>query len=286
MKDLDSASSPLTSPAGETHAKEEQFHDEWARGSNLGEADVLRAFEAPTAQENRFIVSRLGDLRGKRLLDVGAGLGESSVRFALLGADVTALDLSPGMLEVAARLAGQCGVKITTVHSPGENLAVESASFDVVYIANTIHHVTSKRALLAEIHRVLRPGGAFYSWDPLKYNPVINLYRRLATKVRTDDESPLGIGDLALMREFFPDLQHREFWFLTQALFLKYFLLDRVHPNADRYWKRILSETDASLRWWRPLQRLDEWIARIPGVRWLAWNTVAWGTKPHPNNAA
>lgn len=62
-------------------------------------------------------------------------------------------------------------------------------------------------------------------------------------------------------------------------LFIKYLVVDRVHPNADRYWKRILKETDHTLRWWKPLRTLDAALTRIPGIRWWAWNTVMWGTK-------
>jgi hypothetical protein len=57
-------------------------------------------------------------------------------------------------------------------------------------------------------------------------------------------------------------------------------LKDRVHPNSDRYWKRILRETPQTLRWWTPLSSLDGVLTRIPGLRWLAWNMVMWGQKP------
>ena len=63
-------------------------------------------------------------------------------------------------------------------------------------------------------------------------------------------------------------------------LFVKYYLKDRVHPNDDRYWKRILHETPATLRWWMPLRALDRVLTRIPGLRWLSWNVVMWGEKP------
>jgi hypothetical protein len=56
--------------------------------------------------------------------------------------------------------------------------------------------------------------------------------------------------------------------------------LDRVHPNQDRYWKRIYRETPGSLVWWRPLARMDAWLARVPLIHWMAWNTVIWGAKP------
>jgi 2-polyprenyl-3-methyl-5-hydroxy-6-metoxy-1,4-benzoquinol methylase len=269
----------MTMPEPDLHRREAAFHDEWAETTPLEDIDVRAAFEALTAPENRLILDLIGDLRGLRLLDVGAGLGESSVYFALRGASVTSLDISPSMVELTARLAQAHGVAVEALVSPAERLAVPSESFDVVYLANVVHHVEDRPALWREVHRVLTPGGRFFSWDPLAYNPVINVYRRMATEVRTPDERPLTFRDLDEPRRLFRDVGHREFWVATLALFLKYYLLDRVNPNASRYWKRILKEPRESLGWFRQLQRLDAVLTRLPGIRRLAWNMVMWGQK-------
>ncbi|MBV9771143.1 MAG: class I SAM-dependent methyltransferase, partial [Bryobacterales bacterium] len=206
------------------HHDESEFHDQWAHQTPLAKIAVREAFEAPTAVENRAILALMGDIRGKRLLDVGAGLGESSVYFALMGANVTALDLSPGMVDCAVALGRAHGVSIRGLVQSGERLDVPEEYFDIVYVANTIHHVTDKELLFRQIHRALKPGGRFFSYDPLGYNPVIEIYRRIATKVRTEDEAPLTFADVKIARNYFPDLQHREFWILTLSLFLKYYL--------------------------------------------------------------
>jgi SAM-dependent methyltransferase len=262
-----------------THQREAAFHDAWAGSTPLGDVLVRECFQAPTALENRFIRSRMGDLRGKRLLDIGAGLGESSVYFALQGAQVTMTDISPGMVQKGRQLARRYGVEVEGIVSEAEDLGVAAETFDFVYIANTIHHVRGRDALFQKIHRALKPGGFFFSYDPLAYNPAINVYRRMATQVRTEDEAPLTRADLQLARKYFPNVQHREFWISTLLLFLKYYAVDRVHPNQDRYWKRILQETPESLRWWIPLRALDAALTRLPLLRWLAWNMVMWGEK-------
>ena len=264
----------------DVHEKESCFHDAWASSTDIAKLDVRAAFEAPTAIENQYILRMLGPLQGKHILDVGAGLGESSVYFALKGARVTCTDLSPAMVETAARLAKRYNVAIKTVVSPGETLAVPSNEFDIAYIANTIHHVTNKPALFQQLRRVLKPGGLFVSIDPLGYNPVIGVYRRMATEVRTEDEAPLTFSDLKLASRYFEDVGHRECWIASLVLFLKYFAIDRIHPNQDRYWKRILGESTDSLGWWLPLRQLDEYLTRLPGLRRLAWNMVMWGRKP------
>jgi 2-polyprenyl-3-methyl-5-hydroxy-6-metoxy-1,4-benzoquinol methylase len=262
-----------------TAQRETEFHDAWANNTSIENVLVRECFEAPTAMENQFILSQMGELKGKRLLDVGCGLGESSVYFALQGAQVTMADISPGMVQTGQQIAKKYGVEVEGIVSSAEELDVPAESYDLVYIANTIHHVQDRELLFQKIQRALKPGGRFFSFDPIAYNPVINVYRRMATEVRTEDESPLTARDLKLARKYFPDVQHREFWISTLALFLKYYALDRVHPNQDRYWKRILRETPESLSWWMPLRSLDALLTRIPAVRWLAWNVVIWGQK-------
>ncbi len=270
----------MPNDSSELHQREQEFHDQWARDTDLDSIRVKEAFEAPTAFDFQFILRKMGPLAGMRLLDVGAGLGETSVYFALQGAQVTATDLSPGMVKTAVALGRKYGVEIEGVVSTGEELKVEPGSYDIVHLANVIHHVHDRSALFRQVVLALKPGGRFFSIDPVAYNPVIKQYRRMATEVRTPDESPLEKADLALAAKFFPDLEHREFWIATLALFLKYALWDRVHPNQDRYWKRILRETDSTLVWWKPLRALDTVLTRIPGLRWWAWNMVMWGTKP------
>jgi SAM-dependent methyltransferase len=261
------------------HDREAAFHDAWASDTELSEILVRESFEAPTAMENQFILQRMGDLKGKKLLDIGSGLGESSVYFALQGAEVTAVDVSPRMVKTALELGLRFGVKLQGIVSGAEILEVSPASYDLIYIANTIHHVQDRAALFAQMQRALKPGGRFFSYDPLAYNPAINLYRRMASAVRTPDESPLSRADLDSARKYFRHVGHREFWISSLLLFVKYYLIDRVHPNQDRYWKRIVRETPLSLRWWMPLRTLDKFLTRIPLVRWMAWNIVMWGEK-------
>jgi ubiquinone/menaquinone biosynthesis C-methylase UbiE len=262
-----------------THEREAAFHDAWASNTRADDILVRESFEAPTSVENQFILKRMGPLAGKRLLDIGPGFGESSVYFALQGSDVTALDISPGMIRTALSLAERHGVKLTGVVSVAEELNVPNEAFDFVYISNAIHHVLDRASMFREILRVLKPGGRFFSIDPLAYNPAINIYRRMATEVRTPDERPLTRSDVKLASKYFANFGHREFWIASLALLAKYYFKDHIHPNEDRYWERITHETASSLRWWLPLKSIDSVLTRIPAVRWLAWNVVMWGEK-------
>jgi SAM-dependent methyltransferase len=259
--------------------REEDFHDEWAASVLPEQVLVKESFEVCTAPENRFILELLGDLQDRRVLDLGSGLGEAAVFFALRGARVTVCDLSSGMLAVASRVASYHGVDVTLHRAPAEETGLPDASFDVVYAGNALHHVDTERAL-DEIKRVLVPGGLFVSWDPLAHNPLINIYRRMATEVRTHDEHPLRMRDLDLFRARFRDVQWRCFWFLTLVIFLRFYLVERVHPSKERYWKKILTDAERLSPIYRRLEAWDKSILSVaPWLGRFCWNIVVWGRK-------
>src|SRR5215471_17747706 len=186
-----------------THEREAAFHDAWADSTPLDAVLVRECFEAPTALENQFILSQMGPLAGKKLLDIGAGLGESSVYLALQGAHVTTVDISPQMVSTALMLGRKFGVKLEGIVSSAEGLNLPSETYDIIYIANTIHHIHDRASLFRQMREALKPGGMFFAYDPIAYNPLINTYRRMATAVRTPDEAPLTSADVKLARKYF-----------------------------------------------------------------------------------
>jgi 2-polyprenyl-3-methyl-5-hydroxy-6-metoxy-1,4-benzoquinol methylase len=258
--------------------REREFHNEWAKQTPLEKIEVINSFENITAQENRFILGLIGDMKGLKILDIGSGLGEASVYFALKGARVTANDLSPVMLDRCVALGKKYGVEISALLGSADRFDFGESQFDIIYGANVLHHVGDIESLLKAVKRALVPGGRFFFYDPLLYNPAIMVYRRLATKVRTEDEQPLRFSQLRLFRELFSEVHHREFWLTALLIFFKYFFVDGIHPNTDRYWKRTLREDpDRIGSWFNPLLRVDSVLLRCPIFRYLAWNIVIWG---------
>lgn len=254
-------------------SREREFHDDWASDIDPKSVPVIETFSATTSPEPQWLLHKMGDIRGKRILELGAGAGEAAVYFAKQGALATATDLSPRMLEVASRVAALHGVNIATRVCSAEDLSqFERDSFDIVYAANLLHHVNIERCL-DEVKRVLRPGGLAAFWDPVAHNPAINVYRRMAMAVRTEDEHPIRRSQLDWFHSRFPKVETRFFWLLTLVIFIKFYVVDRVHPSADRYWKRILTH-EASLRWlYKPLALLDRvLLAVVPILGWWCWN--------------
>lgn len=256
------------------YADEECFHDEWGKAIDPAVVPVVESFEACTAPENRFVMDWLGDVRGLRVLDIGCGAGEGAVYFALRGAKVTAIDLSTGMLTVTGKVAARYGVSVKCVQAKAEDLGLPDSTFDIVYASNMLHHV-DMTACLGEVCRVLKPGGRFVSWDPLRHNPIINAYRKLAAGLRTEDEQPLSIGDLSTFRNSFQTVEHRCFWLASLWIFMRFFLIERVHPSKQRYWKKIITSATRLSRTYHRLARIDDLLLRaFPWLECMCWNLV------------
>lgn len=254
---------------------EREFHDAWAESEDIDAIDVRGSNEVCTAPEMRYITARLGNLRGKRLLDVGCGLGEASVYFAMQGADVTSSDLSQGMLDAASRLAAKNGVSVRQHLASAEDMRLPAdARFDVIYAGNLLHHVDID-ATLRRIRPHLADDGVLVTWDPLAYNPAINVYRTMATDVRTPDEHPLTWRDIRLFRQHFSRVETRYFWFTTLIIFVIMALAQRRDPNKERFWKVILKEGPKWAWLYHPLEALDKALLfLLPPLRLLCWNVV------------
>ncbi|MBD1809807.1 class I SAM-dependent methyltransferase [Microcoleus sp. FACHB-SPT15] len=256
----------------ETLNRERQFHDAWAAAIDVDGIKVADYFEACTAPENRFILRQMGDIRGKLLLDLGCGAGENSVYFAKQGARCVATDYSPGMVEVALQLAAANGVEIEGRTANAMALDFPDNTFDLVYASNLLHHIPDPKIALKEMHRVLKPGGKACFWDPLKHNPVINVYRRMATEVRTEDEMPLDINIVNYIQSLFSETVYDTFWIATLWIFLRFYLIEKADPNKERYWKKIIIEQERLAPIYLQLEKFDSLVKKIPLMKRFAWN--------------
>ncbi|MBW4471130.1 MAG: class I SAM-dependent methyltransferase [Stenomitos rutilans HA7619-LM2] len=259
--------------------KEQQFHDQWAAIIDVDGIRVADYFEACTAPENRFILKQLGDLHGKYLLDLGCGAGENSVYFATKGARCVAADYSPGMVDVALKLAAANQVEVEGKVVNAMAIDFPDNTFDIVYASNLLHHIPDPRLAIQEMYRVLKPGGKACFWDPLKHNPVINVYRRIAIKVRTEDETPLDITVVNFVRSRFTQVHYDTFWLATLWIFLRFYLIEKVNPNEERYWKKIILEHDRLTPDYQRLETLDQALKKLPLMKRFAWNLAVVATK-------
>jgi len=112
--------------------------------------------------EKEFHLKLFGNVRGKKLLDLGCGGGQVSVFFAKRGAVVTGVDFSEKQIDFAKKLAKEEGVEISFIHAVIENLSMlGDSSYDFVNSSHTIHYIENLQRLFEEVFRVLSSGGKF-----------------------------------------------------------------------------------------------------------------------------
>lgn len=102
---------------------------------------------------------------GGRALDVATGGGHTALHLATLGLRVIAADITPAMLENAARLAVERGLSLETALHEAESLPYGDGEFDIVSCRVAAHHFSDREAFVRESVRVLRRGGVFLLID-------------------------------------------------------------------------------------------------------------------------
>ena len=159
-------------------------------------------FLSPGGPQEVVEITRGLDLNNALVLDIGCGTGGPAIVLARdLGARVVCIDVEPQLLDRAATLANEAGVADQIEHrlvTPGP-LPFEDSTFDVVFSKDALIHIPDKKALYADIMRVLKPGGAFAASDWLsgenaaddqalqQYTSLTNLDFAMATERQTAD---------------------------------------------------------------------------------------------------
>ena len=127
-------------------------------GGDLGDADFLWCPEGLREADARL----LGEVAGRRVLEIGCGSAPCARWLRRAGADVVALDLSAGMLARAAELNRATGLAVPLLQADAGALPLASGSVDIACSAfGGLPFVADVEGVLAEVARVLRPGGRF-----------------------------------------------------------------------------------------------------------------------------
>lgn len=108
------------------------------------------------------------------VLDLGCGPGGFTIVMASLCKEIVGADLAPSFIELANRSFAQLGVTNAKaqVIEPGK-LPFSDGAFDRIVMVDTIHHLEDAPATMAEVHRVLKPGGTLLIFEPNKRNPAL-----------------------------------------------------------------------------------------------------------------
>jgi SAM-dependent methyltransferase len=134
----------------------DDYQDE--HGAFLGDVDFVWCPEGLREADARL----LGDVRGRRMLELGCGAAAGARWLRTQGAEVVALDLSAGMLRHAREMSDRSGVRVPLVQADALALPFADGAFDIVCTAfGAVPFVADSAAVMREAARVLRPGGAW-----------------------------------------------------------------------------------------------------------------------------
>ena len=98
-------------------------------------------------------------LKGKKLLDIACGTGVLTEQFVRMGADVTAVDLTPKAIELTKKRLELYGLQANVIEADAQKLPFPDASFDFVCAWGCLMHMPETEQAISEMQRVLKPGG-------------------------------------------------------------------------------------------------------------------------------
>ena len=212
----------------------------------------------------------LGNLAGRRVLDVGCGDGLNMTTFARMGADVTGIDVSPGALDVAHRRAEVNGVadSVRLVCSPIETADLPDASFDVVWGDGILHHVLDElEPTVRRLVRWVKDDGLIVFSEPVNLFEPLRRLRRLVP-VHTDatpGERPLVGSELEIVRRYVPDLRLRHYMLLGRLD--RFVLVNFNYERSSAIRRAIVNAIDL----------LDYGLLSLPLIDRLAGACVLYG---------
>lgn len=183
------------------------------------------AFEAHFSNMKYYAITKLSDeyqkywleqrcREGKRILDFACGNGENGIFASQQGAECIGIDISPEGVDNANKNALESGVadRCRFEVMDGENMTFEDSYFDLGVEYGALHHVELDAAL-AELARVIKPGGEMICVEALRHNPLIHWYRHRTPHLRTEWEVEhiLGVESLDVMRKYFDGVEVKFF---------------------------------------------------------------------------
>lgn len=137
-----------------------EFYDEEA--GDYDERFRSRAGRYIDARQQEVVREELGDLDGRRVLEIAAGTGRFTELLVDAGADVVVVDISRGMLERNR----DRNPAASYVHGSGTDLPLPAASVDACLTVNALNHVPGHWRVVEEVFRVLSTGGRFVANYP------------------------------------------------------------------------------------------------------------------------
>ena len=215
-----------------------------------------------TIRHTRVLLERLASVasipRGGRLLEIGSGCGERLLALTHCGWNCVGLEFTPEAIATGVALAETFGLKPLVAGGDARWMPFADGSFDIVIANSVVEHIPSIDRVFEEVHRILRPGGAFWfstasamcpSQGEIRGFPLFGWYPH-ALKLRIIDWAKTERPDLVGHTKY-PAVN----WFTDQSA-------NRMLRAAG--YRRILDRWDIRLeseggKWYQMALRIVRW---------------------------
>ena len=226
--------------------------------SSSGEQDLES--ESFFVRANLKFKEMLGDVKNKKILDIGCGTGSISFYLAKKGANITGIDLSTNLIEYCRKEAKRRKLNIQFKEMNAQIPDFEDNSFDIIVGSRVVHHIPEIEVFFKECKRLLKKRGFIVFIEPLKKNIIVELNRKIfAPNRRTIHEHPLFISDVLLAKSIFGNIEHYEYFLLSPlAMFFKDFL--KINSIF-----RVL---------YKVLNKIESPLIKLKSLKPYCWQTV------------
>jgi ubiquinone/menaquinone biosynthesis C-methylase UbiE len=238
------------------------------------------------------------DWAGKRVLEIGTGVGTDARSIIARGGIYTGINVDAGSTHATATALEVFGLPGTVLQCDATRMQFADESFDVVYTFGVLHHIPDAAAALGQITRVLKPGGEvlamLYNRPSINYALEIKVLRRFGVQVLRMPGAVAALAKLGLPRAKLE--RHRELaragWRMSEDEWLS-----RNTDGPDNPYSRVYDEAQAAALFagfqikrqqvfffnhehWGPLGRaLPRKAVALLGRRW-GWHRIVHACKP------
>jgi len=209
--------------------------------------------------------------KGSLVLDCGCGTGRGALKFAKMGCNVVAVDISPSIVQICAHNAQKNNLEIETRVENCTNLSFPDETFDFVTLSAALHHMENLDLCLEELYRVTKKGGALVliaepkhsivrpEWMRCRKEYLSAKYDREVLGVETTNENPdvhiFSLEELKakLRAKGFTDIKTECFYFLSSIY--RDLLFFRLKKQKLRmHLLQLFNFMDNKLLFWLPDQ--------------------------------
>jgi ubiquinone/menaquinone biosynthesis C-methylase UbiE len=237
----------------EINLREKKFHDNLQSKSKGRFENIF--YRALYNMYEDFSTYTSKKTKNKIVLDYGCGIGNTSQKISASNPlKLFGIDISEVSINKAVENAKKLNLQINYSVDNCEETKFKAETFDLVFGSGILHHLNLEKSV-REIDRILKNNGEMVFLEPLGTNPLINFYRKLTPKSRSEDEHPFLKKDFDFISSLFEQVTISYYGFFTLVFFVFY-----KNPQKSLMFKII--------------SKLDYYLLNIKCFKNLAWSVM------------